>query len=75
MHNLNIEVGNHPLPEDHITQALLAINCLLTAENPYDEAHAEKWLLLYEAGMIEQGRLLVPPGVLIAQLRLEAYED
>lgn len=75
MPNLNIEVGEHPLPKDHVTQALLAINCLLSAENPYDEHLAEKWLLLYELGMVEQRRLLVPPGVLVAQLRLEAYED
>jgi hypothetical protein len=68
MPKLEIEVTEVPIPDESLTKIMLALNCLITAPNAYDEDHAEKWHILREAGMVNEGRLLVPPYLLVIQL-------
>lgn len=70
--NLNIEVRPVPIPDKDLTRAILALNCLLSSPEPYGEDEAQKWQLLYELGMIQEGKLIIPPNILLARLGREA---
>lgn len=65
---LTIEVTEITIPDKDLTRAILALNCLLSSPEPFGEDTAEKWQLLMELGMVNEGKLLIPPSMLIAKL-------
>lgn len=66
---LTIEI-RHDLvvPHNKVGEAVHAINCLLGAKNPHDDEMVSRWQILYDLGLVEEGKILVPPHFLVAYL-------